>query len=301
VASFQAINGSSVSTAIGPYDVNVRVQNFSGSSATLIGWIDWNNDGIFSALGEARQILVPDGSNGIFTLHWGNPTITGSARTGTYARFRLAQFGQINANTPANNNPSFNASPLTGEVEDYYIPFTVILPVTLIEFTATKASGQQKTDLYWQTSSEQNSKNFIIERSIDDNTWSDIGNVAAAGNSSSSHSYSYTDNKPVTGINYYRLRQTDINGKTSYSDTRLINFGSNAKTAVLPNPVKDRLYITNVPANTQLRLLGTDGTMLLQRPALQGSESLDMSGYAHGFYILQYGIGQRESGLAASG
>ena len=112
------------------------------------------------------------------------------------------------------------------------------------------------------------------------------GRVTAAGNSSSALYYSFTDNKPFAGINYYRLHLVDIDGKSAYSVTKLLNFGSTQIT-ILPNPVYNKLYISNVPASAQIMLLSVDGRILINRETQPGSEAVDMSNFVSGFYILQ--------------
>ncbi|MBS1661169.1 MAG: T9SS type A sorting domain-containing protein [Bacteroidetes bacterium] len=103
----------------------------------------------------------------------------------------------------------------------------VPLPVTLAKFTARK-SGVEAV-LQWQTASEQNSRDFTIERSSDGKSFSAIGVVAAAGNSSNLVDYSFTDNTPLDGSNYYRLKQRDLDEKFTYSPMRLVNFGATGK------------------------------------------------------------------------
>ncbi len=98
----------------------------------------------------------------------------------------------------------------------------ITLPVVLSQFTATKK--QDVVQLQWKTDQEQNSREFIIERSADGNNYSAIGAVAAVGNSNSAQYYSFTDNVPQKGNNYYRLKFVDNDDKFNYSLIRTINF-----------------------------------------------------------------------------
>lgn len=117
------------------------------------------------------------------------------------------------------------------------------LPVILTNFTAQK----QHTDvlLQWQTGTELNSKQFNIQRSSDGQNFTTIGSNAAAGNSNTPKSYSYTDAGAdlLKGILYYRLEQVDKDGTKYYSKVAVIkNLPSNVFT-IMPNPVKSVITI----------------------------------------------------------
>jgi hypothetical protein len=79
--------------------------------------------------------------------------------------------------------------------------------------------------LKWSTASETNNSHFIIEKSFDAINFFEIGNVAGAGNSSTTLYYSFTDNN-VNGFAYYRLKQVDFNGTYSYSNIEVANCSS---------------------------------------------------------------------------
>ncbi len=75
--------------------------------------------------------------------------------------------------------------------------------------------------LEWTTLSESSSKSFSIERSTDGINFSVIGNVAAAGNSSTTQNYQFADDSPVRGNNFYRISAQGINGSIYYSFIQL--------------------------------------------------------------------------------
>lgn len=108
------------------------------------------------------------------------------------------------------------------------------LPVTGLKF-AGFASGRTIV-LKWSTFSESENAGFTIERSTDATHFSSIGKVNASG-SSSGASYTFTDNTPNTGKNYYRVLQTDINGGKYYSEVVVVNLAETLQTYVYPNPI----------------------------------------------------------------
>ena len=99
---------------------------------------------------------------------------------------------------------------------------SVPLPLTLTQFTADRDNDESL--LQWQTAQEQNTRDFTIERSTDGQTYTSIGTVDAAGNSTSALSYSFTDRAPQPNANYYRLKESDLDGKFTYSPVRVVNF-----------------------------------------------------------------------------
>ena len=113
---------------------------------------------------------------------------------------------------------------------------TVVLPIELVDFKANGSDNQ--VDISWITASEINNNYFTIERSAKGKDFEKIGTVNGSGNSNSISEYSFTDNNPIQGISYYRLRQTDFDGKTTVSDIESVNISNkkNQKLTVYPNP-----------------------------------------------------------------
>ncbi len=90
------------------------------------------------------------------------------------------------------------------------------LPVALVDLRAIDLDDH--VIVRWTTGSETGSELFTIERSADGSYFSDVGTVAAAGHSSSIRDYEFVDRAPLEGTSYYRLRERDLDGSTTYSD-----------------------------------------------------------------------------------
>ena len=88
------------------------------------------------------------------------------------------------------------------------------LPIELLSFSANAVHNSVR--LSWVTATETNNDFFTIERSINLKDWEVLGFVDGAGNSSRPLHYSFTDFNPLTGVSYYRLKQTDYDGKYEY-------------------------------------------------------------------------------------
>jgi len=109
------------------------------------------------------------------------------------------------------------------------------LPITLSSFIATANNKIIQTN--WHTSTELNTSHFIIQRSTDGISFSDIGTVKAIG--SGANGYEFTDHNPANGINYYRLQSVDKDGASTYSKVVSVNFGDKQSFSIIPNPAKD--------------------------------------------------------------
>ncbi|WP_343535104.1 T9SS type A sorting domain-containing protein [Pedobacter sp.] len=97
-----------------------------------------------------------------------------------------------------------------------FTPNASVLPVSLTSFTAK--ANQQNVDLAWNTASEKDNSHFDILRSGDGKTFSKIGEVKGAGNSSTAKNYAFTDKDALPGVSYYQLKQFDADGKSSDSE-----------------------------------------------------------------------------------
>jgi poly(3-hydroxybutyrate) depolymerase len=133
-----------------------------------------------------------------------------------------------------------------------------LLPVTLTRFKA-RAAGPV-VELNWSTATETNSSHFSIERSSDGRAFREIGRVNSNGNSSIQRNYSFTDNSPLPGNNYYRLKMVDKDATFDYSNIERVSMnGSNLEFSFSPNPVvNEALVQVRGKYKGQLKLIVTD-------------------------------------------
>lgn len=162
------------------------------------------------------------------------------------------------------------------------------LSVQMGYFTASKQDN--KALLEWATYSESNNKGFDIERSTDSRSWAKIGFVnskAESGNSSAKLSYTFTDKEPVTGNNFYRLKQTDFDGKYEYSPVRMVSFGTGSNISIHPNPAKDNFIISGLEGNESIVLYDVMGRKVRTARAISSTEMIQVTGLSKGVYHLQ--------------
>jgi hypothetical protein len=174
-----------------------------------------------------------------------------------------------------------------------FSPFTVgsaqnVLPVTLTGFTARKDGEAVK--LSWSTESEQNNAYFNIERSADGVSFSSIGKVNGAGNSSQTLNYKFTDNSPLAGKNFYRLRQVDLDGQFDLSAIVSVNMLASAALSFYPNPVQSQALVQYPKATrtADYKVVSIDGRIMKSGKLQENSTqmNLNLSELKSGSYIL---------------
>jgi hypothetical protein len=170
-----------------------------------------------------------------------------------------------------------------------FSPFTLAsttvsnpLPVTYIYFIATLQPNRTVL-LKWETGDEISNAFFDIERSRDARTWSCIGTI----NSSISHQYSFNDLGPVMGINYYRIRQVDQNGKYLYTSVRLIKISNENKLYIWPNPSADMLNIQIPFTEAIIEIYNAAGKMIWGKTTGNTINTVPVKNWPAGVYMIQ--------------
>ncbi len=162
----------------------------------------------------------------------------------------------------------------------------VILPVNLKSFTAVKNGSQ--VDLTWTTASEQNNLGFEVERSANGTDFISIGSVSGNGTTTQENSYYFTDQSPLAGKNYYRLKQIDIDGKSTYSEIRSVEMDKvQQRVALFPNPSRSSITIRNIKNGSQLAIYNSQGNLVLRKIANNYQELISIEKLATGVYLLQ--------------
>jgi hypothetical protein len=170
----------------------------------------------------------------------------------------------------------------------YTITWGTPLPILLSLFEAHK---QESTVLLnWQTASEEHNKGFGIERSADGKDWYEIGfqpSLAYNGNSNNPIAYHFNDSKPLTGINYYRLKQIELDDNFVYSTIRQVLFGTGSgNVSIFPNPTSGSVRIAGLNGGETVSLINVTGQCLLRIKATMHNETLDLQQFSPGAYFI---------------
>lgn len=137
---------------------------------------------------------------------------------------------------------------------------TGVLPISLINFDAKYAD--KKVTIDWATMTEANNNFFAIERSSDGFNFEIIATVKGAGNSTTTKKYQTIDTNPLSGINYYRLKQVDFDG--TYKDSKIISvktFMVENDLNVYPNPINNNEFsvaVSGLSSNEKILVVLVD-------------------------------------------
>lgn len=144
---------------------------------------------------------------------------------------------------------------------DFIVGAESTFPVELISFKAKKV--EDGVELDWKTASEINNDYFSVERSSDGNVFREIGSMPGNGTSFQTNSYSFIDQAPAPGLNYYRLRQVDFNGNYSVSGMVSVKIGTETGLVKLyPTSASSEVNIqlpVDLEESASVQIIGLDG------------------------------------------
>ena len=177
-----------------------------------------------------------------------------------------------------------------------------ILPVELISFTAKSVieDGKNMVVLNWTTLSETNNDYYTIERSSDGMHFEELSRVQGAGTTTDISTYYAADENPFMGVSYYRLKQTDFDGRTERFDMVPVEISSDLSgVSVYPNPAKEELTISfrsnEIREDYSVMVYSAVGQVIHQQAivASKGSNAvkLNTSVLPSGMYFLTIGAG----------
>jgi len=167
---------------------------------------------------------------------------------------------------------------------------TTLLPVELIQFDGKVDYEKKAIELFWTTASEQNSDYFELQKSTDGLNWTTIQKKDTSGDTDLTTEYRAKDLAPNIGVNYYRLRQVDLDGQANISQTIILSFEQKITLLVFPNPVRDIVNLSfSETLNTgELILYNEQGKRLSSWPITNSKKlKIDLSGYTNGTYLFQ--------------
>jgi hypothetical protein len=235
-----------------------------------------------NGLNHILRISWTTGSPGTLTASLRNTALTKTYGTVSYSFNPITVFGT--------NTPYFGFTASTGlfNNQQTFCEPAVLLPVDLIGFNAQCHNNH--TEINWTTNAEYNNKFFTIERSDDGIQFSPIGDVQSKGNSSQMHHYSWIDNTSRQGVLYYRLRQTDFDGRSrTYSAVAIHSCAPNNSISVFPNPSSGQITLLPQVSSREkivLTIFNAIGEKVFELPTTLREQSLDIKGLPKGTYYI---------------
>lgn len=157
----------------------------------------------------------------------------------------------------------------------------IALPLELLSFTAYAAG--KNVSLSWSTTNEIDNDHFVVERRMSNEEWEAIGRVAAG--SAAANTYDFTDENPVNGDNYYRLRQLDVDGSAALYGPVMAAFRT-TEFRVYPNPATNEIRFGGAwEATDRISLISASGGVL--RVLTPGVDRAGVEDLPRGIYLLR--------------
>jgi hypothetical protein len=253
-------------------------------SANVSVTLSWNNTAVPNCpVLLPSDLLVAGWNSGV--PQWqsrGNGSTTGTPSAGTItSSAAVSVFGPFTLASAGGLNP---------------------LPIELLSFTA-EPNGDV-VDLNWATATELNNERFIVERSADANTFEEVLETPGAGNSGSTRSYSSVDDEPLVGLSYYRLKQMDFDGTSTYSDVVAVYYSpslTESEVVLYPNPSAGELNVRLIGGSVEamnVEVFDATGRLVLSERAGNSAHRIDASALLAGSYRVVVMDGDRSIGGA---
>jgi len=147
-------------------------------------------------------------------------------------------------------------------------------------------SGQEN-HLRWFTAEEIDNAYFELERSAKGQNWQSIRKVPSAANGQQGAAYRVIDHTPLKGTNYYRLRQVDLDGSFSYSNTIVLQNRDRSVISFYPNPGRQVLNIQSNIRNGLLRIVNMNGQQQAEYLIEESSFQININPLPEGIYYLE--------------
>jgi hypothetical protein len=174
------------------------------------------------------------------------------------------------------------------------------LPVSFLYFKATAAPNGVQTE--WGTAEETNNDYFTIEKSADGEIFTEVGRVKGKGNTNLEQQYSFTDFNPYYGLSYYRLKQTDFDGKFTYLKVVTVQYDyhASATLSAYPNPFNGKKITVELRgvdslSEVSIQVYNLLGQKLLERKMAKNTlgffkeDFVFDSPFAPGLYVIKAG------------
>ncbi len=259
LATFNAAMRLQLRWSVDNYAASLGEFSINGSSYTLSS-VNLNPQGSVSVSSIEFRVYFYNGSGWVFNSDTGPY----SSLDGTASSY--GAFGQ--------------------NVALWYNSFTT-LPLTWKSFTAQKQ--QDKVLLQWSTENEANTANFEIQHSGKGRDWQTAGAVSAR-NTAGIHHYSFLHGQPQKGSNFYRLLQTDLDGRKAYSEIVSLYLNeSQTGLLVLGNPVQNGVLQIRLQKPALVQVLNAAGVLVSQQQLDAGTHAIPVHHLSKGIYSLRTG------------
>jgi hypothetical protein len=275
----------------------------SGSAPNRVLTVEWSNvSWRLTAASPYKclsfQVKLYETTNVIEFIYSQGPTALSASPTASIGLcgasgdyYSLNNSGASPTPSKAAETTNIATKPATGQVYRWDPNGACTLPIELYSFSG-KNTGE-KNLLEWITATEMNNDYFTIEKSEDAISFTELTRIQGAGNSSTLLYYKTYDAEPFSGKTYYRLKQTDYDGKFTYSDIIVVNNFSEEIIYMSPNPVRNNLHLDfyrEKASMMQFDIVNTMGQSVLsqniQVSAGKNSTDIHLEALSKGIYTI---------------
>ena len=282
--TFNGAGTPQVYTSGGTFSQNINFNVISGAVLDIGNAHLFGSAGGFTLDGTLRMNI-----SGNSPSDYGRVSVGGMANvngtvapTFTFTPAINDNFFVINPTGSHAGTPTLTITPpsITASYASGVITITGLFPIDLVYFTGK--AQERSIALNWQTRQEENNDYMAVERSLDGKIFAEIGRVQGSGTGYSLKDYDLIDEHPARGLNYYRLRQVDFDGKARYHKMISVRFDglvTGFNLAVSPNPVGDLLNATWQAVengSVQLTILNQNGRIVSGHTSSIGIDRLEM-------------------------
>jgi len=166
-----------------------------------------------------------------------------------------------------------------------------------LNFTGSATSDE--ANLEWNVLNNSSVHHYTIERSSNGRQFTAIGLIAANKNDVLYNAYTFNDAAPVTGVNYYRLRQTGADSNVSYSKTIALQFDKKLDLKIYPNPATQFVTVSGLPGvtNAILSLVNNEGKVLATQTTSAKTGTFNITKFAAGIYFINVEVAGRKQAV----
>ncbi len=165
-----------------------------------------------------------------------------------------------------------------------------VLPVSFSNFSASRQNT--KALLHWVTALEQNLQHYVVERSSNGINFSKLAAVAVKLSSPNGNSYYFTDQQPLPGTNYYRIKSVDLDGSTSATSIKMVNFAASKNLQIFPNPAVENIKL-RLPASSkfpaEIKIYDNLGRLVHSLKTRQTENIIEVKNFTKGVYNILAG------------
>jgi hypothetical protein len=253
-----------VNTAAGTSSFAVSVYSPAASNATVGGPQFSDLSIIVDAMWFIERTVGT--GNSALTLQWVSALEGSTFATLSNAQIGISRNDGISWLLPVQTSANAGANTVTASFSAFgafvVAEIGAVLPV---KFGSIKAYEKQNgIQLDWKVYSENKVMSYEVERSADARSYATVGSLPALYNNTTGGDYGFFDANPLSGISYYRIKNNDLDGKSSYSIVIRVNRNKTIKgLSLYPNPVVNGIVLLQGSdlgrGNYKINIFGANG------------------------------------------